>query len=176
VASVAETKSSASGTVTVAVKSPHGILLRVFRPQGVREPLPGGGYRDVTQHFEVPNTRHELFGWAHEKGKQPRVPVVLGADGISGYAMNHDVPADIWNAWLEQNHESDLVRNGLIFAYAKEGDARAHARDGENVWDGLHPMQVDEFDDAGKPLFKPDPRAPKGKFMVGRAKMSDVST
>ena len=135
-------ESSAQGTVTVAVKAPNGIVLRAFRWEEVQEPVMGGGYRSVKTAVEV-GERFYLKGYAAPFGQVPAVPVVCG------YAINHGVPADLWHAWLEQNKHSDLVKRGIISAYAKSDDAEAFAREHHDVRSGLEPMAREEYDESG---------------------------
>lgn len=142
---------NAQGFVTVAVKLPNGVILETFREETAHEPVMGGGFREY-KIWTRTGQRHELTGYAAPWGQSPKVPVV------GGYAINHNVPAAIWEQWLSHNRDSDLVRNGLIFAYPNARDAEAQAKDGEKIWAGLEPLMPDEYDASGR-LIARDRRA-----------------
>lgn len=151
---VGGTRTEGGDTVTVAIKSPNGLILRVFRMEDVQEPVMGGGWRTVKAAVET-GERYMLAGYAAPYGEAPRVPVV------GGYAINHNVPSDIWDVWLAQNKDSMLVKSGLIFAYAKPADAEAKAKDGAKIRNGLEPMSREEYDGGGNVIPSTvDPRQP----------------
>lgn len=147
-------------TVTVGVKAPNGYVLRVFRMKPKRHALPGGRFEQVDEFEAVPGKRHVVYGYAAAVGKQPVVPVRFG------YAVNEGVPADVWEGWLEQNRDSDMVLNGLIFALPTFADVEKEALVREKTRDGLEPMQMDVVDANGK-ILSMDPRAP-ASIAIGR--------
>ena len=54
--------------------------------------------------------------------------------------MTPGVPREHWEAWLEQNRNSDLVRNGLVLAADAEDGARGQARERTALRSGLEPI------------------------------------
>src|SRR6185437_3034315 len=40
------------------------------------------------------------------------------------------VPREFWEKWLAANKDREVVKNGFIFAEAKEADFRAHLKEG----------------------------------------------
>jgi hypothetical protein len=123
-----------TGTVTVACKLPHGLWLKVFRTEDWDEPVMGGGYRKTTRAVELPEHRVLIGGVAAPFGMSPASPMV------AGYALTHGVPAAVWEKWLDDNKDSDIVRKKLIFAYAKEADTAAAAKENEGRRSGLEPL------------------------------------
>lgn len=58
-----------------------------------------------------------------------------------GYGLTHDVPLEVWNQWRERHKDSKLVRNGLVFAQAKEKEAKAQSEDGKDNKSGMEPLK-----------------------------------
>lgn len=117
-------------TVTVACKIPAGFWLRVFKLVDFDEPLMGGGLRTVKRAQELPD-RVRLNGFAHPQDSAPDQPIV------GGFGLTHGVPKEFWGLWLEQNKDSDIVLNGLIFADPKPGMTEGQAREKSAVKSGL---------------------------------------
>jgi hypothetical protein len=118
------------GTVTVACKLPHGLVLRVFNMVEAQEPVMGGGFRKVKVAQERPE-RAEIKGWAHPQNHAPKAPL------IGGFALTAGVDKDLWDTWKTQNAESDLVKNGLIFAHEKADSVQDQAKDQRALRSGL---------------------------------------
>jgi hypothetical protein len=123
-----------NGTVTVACKLPHGVWLRVFKTEDWDEPVMGGGYRKTTRAVELAEHRVLIGGVAAPFGMSPASPMSFG------YALTHNVPAQVWEKWVEDNRDSDIVRKKLIFAFAKDADVIAATREHETVKSGLEPL------------------------------------
>lgn len=122
------------GTVTVGCKIPNGLVLRVFRMEDHDEPMFGGGTKTVKRAVAEPATVR-LNGWARYKGQDLPYEVRHGA------GLTYGVDADLFAKWLEQNKDSDLVRNGLVFAQApKPGEVQAQAKDHRSLKSGLEPI------------------------------------
>lgn len=113
---------AAGETVTVACKLPNGIKLRIFDMVKKDMPVMGGGMREVPEAVEVQGQSFIINGNTHPQNAAPRCLIV------GGFALTSNVPKELWDRWLEQNKESDIVRNGLIFAHAKDQDASARAQ------------------------------------------------
>lgn len=129
--------SSRSEHVVVGCKLPNGLILHCFVMETRREPLMGGGMREVHQARRLPET-YTLNGNAMDVAKmaQGDVPHLI----IGGYGVTRDIPREFWERWEEQNRDSDLVRGGFIFAVADEASARARAQDGAKLRSGLEPL------------------------------------
>jgi hypothetical protein len=119
-----------SATVTAACKLPHGLTLRVFDMVETQEAVMGGGFRPVKMARELP-TRITLKGVSHAQNAAPNAPM------ISGFALTHGVPKEFWDLWLAQNKDTDVVKNGLVFAHEKDGSTAAEAKEKEKVRSGL---------------------------------------
>ena len=122
------------GTVTVACRLPHGIWLKIFRTEDWEEPVMGGGFRKTTRAVELPEHRVLIGGVAAPFGMSPASPMSFG------YALTHNVPAAVWDKWLEDNKTSDIVQKRLIFAFSKDADVIAATKENEGRKSGLEPL------------------------------------
>lgn len=123
--------------VTVACKLPNGFILHVDEMETYHEQVLGGGVREskrANRSTKVPAVT--LNGCAFKHGQiEPPAFIISG-----GYALTDGVPADLWNEWLKQNADSDLVRNKIIMAHAKGDSAAAMAKEHKTVLSGLEPI------------------------------------
>ena len=141
-------KTTNSGeTVTVACKLPHGLVLRCFDMVPTREPIMGGGFREVKMAQELPQT-YTLKGNAHPQNMAPKAPIA------GGYALTFGIPKDFLDRWLEENKQSDVILNGLIFAHTKSEMVQDQAEDQADVKSGLErldpaklPKGLQKFDE-----------------------------
>jgi hypothetical protein len=132
-----------AATVTVACKLPMGFWLRIQEVYFRRVAAPGGymteqAARDIGEPILIK-------GPGHAPNRMPRAPIE------GGYALTHGVPADIWAKWLDQNRESAMVRNHMVFAH---GDTSGMAREYRDMKSGLEPLHRDssgELDDRRVP-------------------------
>jgi hypothetical protein len=83
-----------SATVTVACKTPNGIMI-----------------------YGTP-----VRGFMYDKSEPPPDYIV------GGYALTPGIDQDLWNRWLANNQDSDIVQRDLIFAGPDEAQVRAKAR------------------------------------------------
>lgn len=127
---MAKVSNKAGSTVTVACKIPMGLVLRVFDMVPEREPVMGGGFREVTRAREFPK-RAVINGFSYPQNAAPACAIV------GGYALTPDVDRELWEKWLEQNKESDMVVNGLIFAHTTTSDATDQSKELEKTRSGL---------------------------------------
>ncbi|MDB5448416.1 MAG: hypothetical protein JWQ97_3733 [Phenylobacterium sp.] len=130
-------------TVTVACKLPNGLILRVFDMVEHDEPVMGGGFRSVSR--------------AHQTGtdvviKGAAAPFGMEKPLVGGYALTSNVDADFFTRWLEQNAESDMVRNRMVFAHGRADHVRGQAREQDEITSGLEPLKQ-----------KGDRRSPKAR-------------
>lgn len=134
-----EPRGSAGDTVTVACKMPNGLRLRLFEMEEVPEPMFGGGVRMTKRARQIEGADIVLNGAAvnlEEVGKGNLPSFVIAG----GYALTPGVPRDQWEAWLEQNKHSALVRNNIVFCYKSEEGARKQALEQAEVRSGLEPI------------------------------------
>lgn len=140
-------------TVTVALKSPHGIVLQLHEKAMQRIPLMGGGHseEEVFRPSPNPDNTFRINGNAVATGSAPTCTI------IGGFALTPGVPKALWDAWLEQNPNLGLVKAGLIHAYESADDAGAAAREKRTERSGLEPLNMSQG--------TTDPRIPKRKSL-----------
>lgn len=124
-----------SGTVTVACKIPNGLSLRIMEPYTENELVMGGGTREVTKHREIGEP-------VRIKGNSSPEGTMIVTHG--GYALTTGVSADFWEKWLEQNKDTALVKNNLIYALPREDSAAAKGREYEKVTSGQERIDPDK--------------------------------
>ena len=90
----------------------------------------GGGMREVKVAEELPES-FTVLGVAHPQNAGPRGLMV------GGFVLTSGVPKDLWDLWLNQNKDSDIVKNGLIFAHVKDIDTQANAKDHGAIRSGV---------------------------------------
>lgn len=138
-------------TVTVGLKIPNGIFLRLQVKNTVQRPTRDGGMVEITEW--TPNYEsdtYELYGNRVPFGETPRCLIV------DGYAMTPGIPFDFWCAWREQNKDHDLVKNNLIIANERADMVADEAKDrGPTKRSGLEAIVPDK-----------DLRIPKRKVVV----------
>lgn len=120
-------------TVTVACNLPNGLILRVFDMVNVRRARPGGGF-DEEPEARLAGEPFTLHGNRTSFGEEPKCKVVCG------YALTRGVPKDLWDRWLEQNEDSDLVRNNLIHAHESMDEAADASEELDGTKSGLQPL------------------------------------
>ena len=142
---------AASETVTVACKLPAGIILQAC------EMVPkwdDGGKREILEARRLPRT-FKIAGSGN-----PIKPRKDGVQVVGGYAITHNVPADLWKAWFEDNKESDFIKNRLVFAREKsvavEDEAKNNAKMARS---GLEPLNPEKIIKNGRQV-PADPRIP----------------
>jgi hypothetical protein len=132
-----------SDTVVVGCKLPSGFLLRVFEFVDSTEATPAGSKKAKVAR-QLPQV-FEAKGSATQPNKAPAHIVTE-----SGAGLTQGCPRELWELWLAQNKDTDLVKNGLIFAYDDLASARDLASEREGQKTGMEPMSQTG-----------DPRAPK---------------
>lgn len=121
-----------SGTVTVASKVPNGITLRLFDMHNTEELVMGGGVRSTKKAFLADREPVHIKGCTAPFGE----PIFL----VGGYALTPGVDAQFFAEWLRQNHDSDLIRNRIVFAQETKDHAEGQAADQQEILSGLHPL------------------------------------
>lgn len=163
-----EPRATGTGTVTVACKVPHGLVLRLQMKTKVNEPVMGGGTREVEIYVPRPDVKtYTVNGPVTEQGKASKALVV------DGFALTTGVPADFWQEWLSQNRELGAVVNGLIFAHEKKDSVDDMAAERKAQRTGLEPMdmrmvrrKVQTPDGEVERTLAADPRVPRSRGMT----------
>lgn len=130
----------ARDTVTVACKLPNGIVLRAFDMVDAEEAAPSG-QRTVKRAQQREGTCR-IRGNALDLEQVKRDPENIPPMSM-GFALTHDVPRDLWENWLEANRQTEMVKNGLIFAHGEEASLRAMASERRGVRTGMEPINPD---------------------------------
>ncbi len=125
-----------SKTVTVACKIPNGLDLRIGDFVEVTEHSPSGSV--VTKQWRPRPGFVRIAGPGRRVGEDPTAPIAHGA------ALTFGVDREIFERWLEENKESDLVRNNLIFAAENRTEVSAQAREMVGELSGLEPLTPDK--------------------------------
>lgn len=136
--------SSAGAKVTVACKLPGGLELRVFKMVESSELVMGGGSRTTRVA--------QLAGRVFINGVAKKVEQSHGCMVVGGYALTPGVDKAFWDQWLEDNKDSLMVRNNLVFANESHAKLEGMAKERALVRSNLEPMAADP---------KTDPRAPR---------------
>jgi len=137
-----------TGTVTVACKLPMGMLLRTFEMRETTQLSQAGQAMKVPMAF-AKQRQHFVFGPSHPQNKAPK------SELRDAFALTPDVPKDLWDEWLDQNKDSDLVRNGLIFAHGEERSLRAQTADHAKQMSGLERLDPKAMPQGLAPADKP---------------------
>lgn len=116
--------------VTVACKLPNGLVLRVFSMVDKDEHVMGGGVKTTKVAQEFPE-RVVLNGWSHPQNHSARHQIE------GGFALTPGVDKEFFDLWLDQNKDSDVVRNGLVFSQARTDSAASAARERKDVRSGM---------------------------------------
>lgn len=128
-----ENQSKSTATVTVACKHPPGFMLQLHAFFEASVPVSGGGAR--TEKMARPmGDPVRIAGPATPHGEAPRAIIV------GGYALTSGVPKEFWDKWLAQNEGAAVVKNHIIFAYDKEADTRADAKEHAKLRTGMEPI------------------------------------
>lgn len=139
----------AGAKVRVYCKLPGGVRMRLFKMVERSEPVLGGGYRDF-KVAEPLDMEVVAYGGATRVGERAS-HVIIG-----GYGVTPGVDKEFWDAWLEANKNTPMVKNGLIFAAERPELGDGEARDRETIRSGLEPM-----DPGSRGDFSDDARAPR---------------
>lgn len=123
------------GTVSVACKLPHGLVLRLFDMVDENEAQAGGGYKTVKKARPRQNTVTIKGYLAEQKASSVQLPAIG-----SSFAITHGVDKDFFEAWLKQNEDLDAVRNHLVFAGEKNDTVRGLVNDHKDQRCGLEPI------------------------------------
>lgn len=121
-----------TATVVVGCKYPNGIVMRQFRMVEKRRLVSGLPFTE--NMAEETGKRFTIRGPAFPYGHLPNIQVV------GGYALTVGVPRDLCETWFEQNKDSDLVQNELIFWEPDTDRAVSHAQSLRSTRSGLEAL------------------------------------
>lgn len=145
-------------TVTVACKAPTGLNLRIFKWIDDRGSKPAhDGTRDKISVEDNRYKRIRVNGPSRYYFPGPAPDFAISG----GYALTPNVDRDFMELWMEQNKESELVVNKLIFIMPTEREAVQAAQDLREIKSGFEPLDIDE---------KPKGLSGKGNLGIGTAK------
>lgn len=137
-----------TGVVTVACKLPMGMILRTFEMREVTQLTQAGTAMKVPM-AQAEERKHFVNGPSHPQNKAPK------CDLRDAFALTPGVPADLWAKWLDQNKDSDIVRNGLIFAASDDRSVKANAADNSKQMSGLERLNPKAMPQGLAPADKP---------------------
>lgn len=120
-------------TVTIACKLPNGLILKVYDMVEMDEPVMGGPPRRKKEARQIGEP-------VTIKGNSVPMNVQLETPFQNSYALTHNVDAEFWERWYEQNKTSAIVRNGLIYASDKALNVQAFTKEHKDVRSGFERM------------------------------------
>lgn len=144
--------------VTVACRVPNGLRLRLFRFEEASELVLGGGTRTYQRSIPITKGDKPLEVVVHG----PSIPMGFAPSYliVGGYALTPNIDKDFFEAWMEQNRNTDLVRNKMIFCQEHTQDAQAQAQEQKDVRSGMEPMDMSMTTRNGRQVVK-DQRMPR---------------
>ena len=119
-------------TVSVASKLPMPLVLQLHDQVKKYEPVMGGGQREVIEYqkrFGAPTFTVEGNSFPQIKGPHQQL--------VGGYAITHGVPKAFWDEWLEQQGQSEIVVNNMIFAHEEAKSTTAEATEKSSLKSGM---------------------------------------
>ena len=66
---------------------------------------------------------------------------------VGGHGITEDVPEDLWLAWLTENKDRDLVKNGFVFAHANAKDTKSEAKEKTKTKSRTEPLEQPKDDE-----------------------------
>lgn len=160
----------ATSFVTVACKFPTGVVLQLcVKEDYLEEGLNGSRMR---VRYSKSGATHLARGPAAPVGQIPRGyqrPEVVG-----GYALTRNIPAEFWDAWLEQNKDNPLVVNHMIMAHGKRSTVVGEAREQRAILSGFEPMNPDGDPRMPKPLLGQVGDVETADEMAGRQQLPET--
>jgi hypothetical protein len=132
-----------TATLTVCCNFPPGLILHLCYEGDDLESGYNGPrtvkrwYRDLDHEVRI-NGPALATMYIDPKFRPDNPPIVSG-----GYALTPGVSKDFWERWLEQNKDTPLVQNKLIFANTSVEDASAKAKDFQKNRTGMEPVDQD---------------------------------
>lgn len=126
-------------TVTVALKHPNGLILRLFKMEDVQEAVMGGGTRTIKKAMPY-------GGSVRIKGYNPRNSKIPLPAAAGAFALTYNVPKDFWDEWVKQNSDHPYLTGNLLYAVGARRDAEAMSRERDkDLNSGLEPLNPDRL-------------------------------
>ena len=136
------TRSYAGGKVVVCSKLPFALELQLCEPANIQMRYKQESW--VEQVWNKTGPIVVLQGTNYPIGAPPEGVVWPDRPQMaSGCALTFGVDADFFEQWLEQNKNSDYVKNKMIFAQEKIEDAKAEAAENKSRDSGFGPLRPD---------------------------------
>jgi len=129
--------------VTIALKLPHGLRLKLYKMIPFTEPVIGGGTRESKRAEQV-GEEVVLNGYAKPFGAEPKC-IVAG-----GYALTSNVNREFIAEWLKQNSDHPVVKNNLLLVQDDDHGAQDEAKEKKAITNGLEPLNPDKLPNVGK--------------------------
>ena len=126
------TPATGTATCVCACKIPNGVILRTFKM--LEQTIRVHGMVSTELLARETGKRFVVRGPALAFGQLPNIQIT------GGFALTPGVPRDLAQTWLEQNKDSDIVRNSLIFFENDMERATARSKELSSVRSGLEPI------------------------------------
>lgn len=133
-----------SGTVTVALKLPNGLRLRIYNMVEDNEPTQQG-YKKIARAEPIRDESGDIIevvlrGWNDDqqagfRNSRIAIPAAPGA-----FALTHGVDADFMKKWMEDNKDQEIVKKGLICVSENERTIERHLLKKDKLMSGLEPV------------------------------------
>ena len=134
---------AAGQTVTVGCRLPTGLYMQIFELETQKVDRPDGTQKEVKVAV-AKSQRVKLNGAAKFRGGGKE----MAHDIRHGAGLTFGVDADLFAAWMKANADTEIVKNGLVFAH-RTNDIEAQAKDHRAQRTGLEPLDSrnlpDEF-------------------------------
>lgn len=144
---------TSTATVVVGCRLPFGLVLQTYKLVDASESVMNGPARD----FKIARKTGARFVL---NGSRVRIGQERSWEIANGAGLTYGIPADVWDKWLEDNKDTPLVQNKIVFAHARVNEVKAIAKDASQIRTGLEPYSPD-----GKDPRRPKP--PAGEKVVG---------
>lgn len=141
-----------TATVIVACKLPQGHKARLHIGYEATEVIQGLPHK--MRKFRPTGEEFVFKGPARAQNEGPRVVTA------SGFALTFGVPADFWEKWYDQHKELDAVKAGLIFAYDRQADVKAAAKERKDIKTGLERLDPTKKIRQGAATIEHSPDSP----------------
>ena len=128
---------TAGAKVTVASKLPMALELQLCDKRTTQ--VRNGNNSWNEEVFVKSGKIVTINGTAYPAG-QPPEGMPDRPSMIAGAALTPGVDKAFWDAWLAQNKDTPMVKNGMVFAHEKIDAVKGKARDAKNVLSGLDPI------------------------------------
>jgi hypothetical protein len=141
----AQTVGDAGGSgdwVYVGCKIPNGVILQRFewKEEVVSTPT---GLQSMKLARPVPGSQFHLNSIGDLRHKPKDFVDRFGGQIAPGFCSITRVPRDLWESWSEIMRDSDLLKNGMVFACKSHDDAVLEATSRADIRSGLEPIDPD---------------------------------